>query len=114
VCREGELTRARVLPRCLADLEAALPARQHAAEAEGANAWARALPAETRECIALARAAIEGDERARQESTRRLGRHHGSDLPSCQEAASANYAVLNECPVLPPPHAMTTSGPRSP
>lgn len=102
VCREGEATRARVLPRCLADLEAALPSRQRAAEAPGANALARALPGETRECIALARAAIDGDERAKQESTRLLGRHHGSDLPSCQEAASANYAVLNECPVLPP------------
>lgn len=114
VCREGEVTRARVLPICLADLEAALPARERAASAAGANAWARALPGETRACIALARAAIDGDERARQESTRALGRHHGSDLPSCQEAASANYAVLNECPVLTPRHAVTTSGPRSP
>lgn len=102
VCREGEVTRARAVRTCLDELAASLPARQLAAAAPGANAYARALPGETRACIALARAAVDGDERARQESTLALGRHHGSDLPSCQEAASANYAVLNECPVLPP------------
>lgn len=103
VCREGEVTTGRALRTCVADLEAALPARERAASVAGANAYALALPGETRACLALARGALSGDERARRELTRRLAVHHGSDLPSCQEAASANYAVLNECPILPPP-----------
>jgi hypothetical protein len=97
VCREGEITRARALPVCLDDLTAALPAREQAAAAPGAGALARALPEETRAIIALAKEAIGGDEGRRRELVKRLGRHHGSDLRSCQEAASANYAVMCEC-----------------
>lgn len=98
VCREGEVTTARALQACVSDLEGVLPARERAAAAPGANAYARALPGETRACLSLAREALAGDEAVRREATRRLASHHGSDLPSCQEAASANYAVLNECP----------------
>ncbi len=102
VCHEGLVTTRRALAACVTDLEAALPARQQAAVASGANSYARALPGETQACLTLARGAIAGDERERRELTRRLAIHHGSDLPSCQEAASANYAVLNECPIIPP------------
>jgi hypothetical protein len=109
VCHEGEVTRARELPRCLADLEAALPERERAAAAPGAGSLARALPEETRRCIALAKEALAADEGRAREIVARLGRHHGSDLPSCQEAASANYAVLNECPIVAP----VTMGPRA-
>jgi hypothetical protein len=102
VCHEGEVTRARALPACLADLEGALPDREKAAAAPGANAWARALPDETRACIALAREAIAGDEAKKRDLVKRLGLHHGSDLRSCQEAASANYAVICECAEIKP------------
>jgi hypothetical protein len=100
VCHEGEVTRARALPACVADLEAALPSRFEAASAPGANAWARALPEETRASIALGKEALAADEVRARDLVKKLGLHHGADLRSCQEAASANYAVLCECPKL--------------
>jgi hypothetical protein len=73
VCREGEITRARALPACLADLTAALPAREQAAAAPGAGALARALPEETRAVMALAKEALAGDEAQRRELVKRRG-----------------------------------------
>ena len=102
VCHEGEVTRARALPACVVDLEAALPARSEAARAPGANAWARALADETQASIELARDALASDEARTRALVSELGRHHGSDLRSCQEAASANYAVVCECPAAAP------------
>jgi hypothetical protein len=100
VCREGLATRDRTLPSCLTDLEGALPVREAAAREGGA--LAQALPEETRACADLARRALASAEGPRRELTRQLGQHHGSDLVSCQEAASANYAVLNECEEIAP------------
>jgi hypothetical protein len=97
VCQEGQATREQALPRCLTDLEAALPVREAAAHLDGANALALALPEETRACVELAKRALAATEGGRRDLTQQLGQHHGSDLVSCQEAASANYAVLNEC-----------------
>lgn len=102
VCAEGRVTRARALPVCIRALEAATPAREALARAPGANALARDLPAETALALSYARQALasleQGDARRAGVLTRRLGEQHGSDLPSCQEASSANFAVLNECP----------------
>jgi hypothetical protein len=104
VCAEGLATRTRSLPVCLGDLERAASARDAKASLPGANEFSRKLPEETGACIDLARSAMDaagaGDEKQARELTRRLGTHHGSGIPSCQEAASANYAVLNECPEL--------------
>lgn len=102
VCAEGRVTRARALPLCVTALEGVSAAREARARAPGANALDRALPGETAVALSYARQAVialgEGDTREAGVLTRRLGEQHGSDLPVCQEAASANYAVLNECP----------------
>jgi hypothetical protein len=96
VCHEGLVTRDKYLPICATDLETLLPTREAGA---GGNGWARRLPDETREAIDLAREAIAADEASRRDLVLVLARHHGARIPSCEEAASANYAVVNECPV---------------
>lgn len=104
-CAEGLATRDRELPACLADLEARLPAREAGAATGGG--WAQRLPDETRAAIAVARDAIAAPEAERRQLVTRLARLHGAKTPSCEEAASANYAVVYEC-------AAVTTGTTSP
>jgi hypothetical protein len=104
VCAEGLATRSRELPVCLDDLSRAATTYDAEAAQAGSSSVTRTLAEETRACLGLARSAIgavaAGDEKNARELTRRLGAHHGSDLRACQTAASANYAVLGECPEL--------------
>lgn len=96
-CREGEATRDAQLPLCASDLADLLPRRERD---RSRNLWAAALPAETKEAISLAHRAMVADEATRRDLVSVLATHHGARIPSCEEAGSANYAVVNECPAV--------------